>query len=188
MTLPRVVVKAALSATALVICGCATAGPSDVSATVAADYLSSPKAMADLREINDRFIENFIRNDVKAHDTLLHPAFLHIDPDGRRTDRAKYLRDWATGFDPAVIPYWDVRDELITLVGSTALVRSTNKYIVMRNGNPVEAMASYTDTYVFLEGRWLCIQAQINRVAPDARPADSTIKTIYLRGIRQKPT
>lgn len=150
-----------------------------------ARYLASPQAMADLVRINAQFIENFIRNDVKAHDALLHPAFLHIDPDGRRTSREKYLADWATGFDPDVIVYWDVRDELITLVGSTALVRSTNKYIVMKAGKPTEAMASYTDTYVYLDGRWRCIQAQINRVAPDAQPPDSTIKTVYLRGVKQ---
>ena len=38
-----------------------------------------------------------------------------------------YLEGWGPGFDPEVIVYWDVRDELITVVGDVALVRSTNQ-------------------------------------------------------------
>ncbi len=134
---------------------------------------------------NDRFIENFIRNDVAGHDRLLHPRFLVVNSDGSRTDRAAYLKRWATGFDPEVTVYWDVRDELITLVGNTALVRSTNKQIVRREGREVASMSTYTDTYIYQHGKWLCIQAQITAVSPAKEPGDETIKTIYLKGIRQ---
>lgn len=149
------------------------------------DYLNSPRALADLGAINDRFIDNFIRNDVAGHDRLLHPQFLVVNSDGSRTDRASYLKRWATGFDPEVIVYWDVRDELITLVGSTALVRSTNKQIVKREGREVASMSTYTDTYIYQHGRWLCIQAQITGVSPAKEPGDETIKTVYLKGVRQ---
>jgi hypothetical protein len=56
--------------------------------------------------------------------------------------------------------YWDVRDELITLVGNVALVRATNKEIVRRDGRDEAAMTTYTDTYVYERGSWKCIQAQ----------------------------
>lgn len=151
----------------------------------AAAYLASPQALADLGRINDQFIENFIRNDVAAHDALLHPSFIHVTADGTRQDRTSYLRDWATGFDPDVVLYWDVRDEAITLVGNVALVRSTNKQIVRRSGTERTGMSTYTDTYIYQNGRWRCIQAQITRVAPGKEPPDSTIKTVYLRGVRQ---
>lgn len=148
-------------------------------------YLASPKALRDLSAINDRFIENFIRNDAVAHEAVIHHDFLVVNSDGSRTDRATYLKRWANGFDPDVIPYWDVRDELITLVGNVALVRSTNQQIVHRDGKDIVSMSTYTDIYVYLGGMWLCIQAQITGVAPANWPADSTIKTVYLRGVKQ---
>src|SRR5262249_29634631 len=123
------------------------------------------QALDELRAINAQFIENFVANDVAAHDALLHPSFLYVRADGSRVDRATYLGGWATGFAPDVIVYWDVRDELITIVGDTALVRSTNKETVRRNGEEVTSMSTYTDTYVFEDGRWQCVQAQITPVS-----------------------
>ena len=149
-------------------------------------YLASPAAIGDLRALNALFIENFIRNDVRSHDAILHADFLYIRSNGARVDRASYLKGWATGFDPQVIVYWDVRDELITLVGNVALVRATNKEIVRRDGRDVAAMSTYTDTYVYECGTWTCIQAQITPVAPDQEPGDDTIISTYINGVRTK--
>lgn len=149
------------------------------------NYLSSPQAMADLHAINAGFIENFVRNDVKSHDALLHPDFIAVQSDGSRISRAAYLTRWATGFDPEIIIYWDVRDELITLIGNVALVRSTNKQIVRRDGRDIPGMSTYTDTYIYENGAWKCIQAQITPVAAGKEPGDETIITKYLKGVRQ---
>ncbi len=149
------------------------------------EYLASPKAMQDLRSINAQFIENFIHNDVKAHDALLHPDFIYVQSNGSRLARDKYLQRWVTGFDPEVIVYWDVRDELITLIGDVALVRSTNKYIVRGDGKDTSAMSTYTDTYIYQQGTWKCIQAQITPIAAGHEPSDDTIITVYIKGIRQ---
>ena len=148
-------------------------------------YLASAEAMSDLRALNALFIENFIRNDVRSHDAILHAAFICIRSNGARMDRTTYLKRWATGFDPQVIVYWDVRDEHITVVGNTALVRATNKEIVRRDGKDTTAMTTYTDTYVYEGGAWKCIQAQITPVAPDQEPGDDTIVSVYLNGARQ---
>ena len=150
----------------------------------ASDYLASPKAMLDLRALNARFIENFVRNDVAAHDALLHRDFVYIRGNGARVDRATYLKGWATGFDPKVIVYWDVRDELITLIGNVALVRATNKEILRRDGRDITGMSTYTDTYIYEGGLWKCIQAQITPVAPGQEPGDDTIISIYVNGNR----
>lgn len=146
---------------------------------------SPAEAVRDLRRLNALFIENFVRNDVAAHDAILHPDFIYIRSDGGRVDRATYLRGWATGFDPQVIPYWDVRDELITVIGDVGLVRATNKEIVRRDGHEIAAMSTYTDTYVREGGAWKCLQAQITPVAKGREPGDETIISIYLDGIRQ---
>ena len=74
----------------------------------------SAETMNELRALNARFIHNFVTNDVPSHDAILHPVFITILSTGQRWDRATYLKYWATAFDPEVIVYWDVRDELIT--------------------------------------------------------------------------
>jgi ketosteroid isomerase-like protein len=147
--------------------------------------LASQQAVDDLRAINAQFIDNFVANDVAAHDALLHPSFLYVRSDGSRVDRATYLEGWATGFDPEVIVYWDVRDELITVIGEVALVRSTNKETVRQGGAEVTSMSTYTDTYVFEGGRWLCVQAQITPVTQGNEPADDTIVSVWIMGVRQ---
>ena len=78
--------------------------------------------------------------------------------------------------------YWDVRDELITVIGDVALVRSTNKCTRRRDGKEVTGMTTYTDTYLFENGAWKCIQAQITAVAPEHYPADDTIVSVYIEG------
>lgn len=149
------------------------------------DYLNSPKAMADLRALNARFIHNFVTNDVPSHDAILHAAFIAVSSSGARVDRATYLKRWATGFDPAVIVYWDYRDELITIVGDVALVRSTNKCTIRRDGHDATGMTTYTDIYLYENGAWACIQAQITPVAPGNEPGDETIVRAYVNGVLQ---
>ena len=147
--------------------------------------MSQESDLDELRALNARFIHNFVTNDVPSHDDILHPAFVCINGDGSRTERAAYLERWATGFDPDVIPYWDVRDELITVVGDVALVRSTNKYTRRTHGRELTGMTAYTDTYVRAEGRWLCVQAQQTPVIGGSAPSDDTIVSVYLRGVKQ---
>ena len=144
------------------------------------------ETMDELRALNARFIHNFVTNDVASHDAILHPGFINIWPTGQRWDRATYLKYWATAFDPKVIVYWDVRDELITVLGDVALVRATNKHTRRRDGKEVTAMTMYADAYLFENGAWKGIQAQITAVAPEPQPADDTIVSVYIEGNRQE--
>lgn len=151
-----------------------------------ATYTRSLQAMHDLVALNARFIHNFITNDVASHDALLHPDFISISGNGMRMDRASYLKRWENLFDSEVIIYWDTRDELITITGTVALVRATNKH-VERNGNvETTGMTSYTDTYVYEHGSWTCIQAQLTPVEPQHWPSDSGILSVYIGGKRQE--
>ena len=141
-----------------------------------------------LRALNKRFIHNFVTNDVASHDTILHRDFRAIYGTGNHIDRASYLRYWATGFDPEVITYWDMRDERIDVHGDVALVSATNKWIRMRDGVESVGMTCYTDTYVRIGDKWRCILAQLTPVAPEHYPMDDAIVVKYLRGIRYSPT
>ncbi len=138
-----------------------------------------------LRALNARFIHNFVTNDVPSHDAITHPRFMCITSKGARQSRADYLQDWATGFDPEVIVYWDMRDENIALFGDMALVRATNKYTRRIDGQDVTGMSTYTDTYVREEGRWLCVQAQLGSVMPEHYPGDAGIVCRYVKGVLQ---
>ena len=137
---------------------------------------------AELRALNARFIHNFITNDVPSHDAILHKDFICISPAGARVSRADYLKEWATGFDPTRILYFDYRDEKIDVFGNTALLRSTNKSIRIRDGVETTGMTMYTDIYVREDGAWKCVQAQITPVAPANYPPDETIVKKYVKG------
>ena len=139
----------------------------------------------ELRALNARFIHNFITNDVAGHDAILHEDFVCISPAGARVSRADYLEEWATGFDPDRILYFDYRDEKIDVFGDTALLRSTNKSIRIRDGVEVTGMTMYTDTYVRKDGAWKCIQAQITPVQPAHYPPDETIVKKYVKGVAE---
>jgi hypothetical protein len=143
---------------------------------------------AELRALNARFIHNFITNDVAAHDAITHARFVYISTSGARVERAQYLHEWATGCDPEVLIYWDVRDERIAVYGDFALVRATNKHIHRSGDQEVMGMTAYTDAYAREAGNWLCIQAQLTNVAPANYPSDDTIVSVYLNGILQART
>ena len=139
-----------------------------------------------LRRLNKRFIHNFVTNDVPAHDAILHPSFRALYPGGVHIDRAAYLKTWKTAFDASVITYWDMRDQRITLVGDTALVSATNRWVRVRDGAETVGMTCYTDTYFRTAGGWLCVLAQLTPVTPENHPGDETIVVRYLRGVLQE--
>jgi hypothetical protein len=146
-------------------------------------YLRSERAVEELRAINARFIHNFISNDAEGHSRLLHETFVAIQSDGSVLDRAMYLKNWETGFSAEVIPYWDTRGEVIRVVGTTALVRATNAFVMRTGGIEVERTTTYTDTYAYLGGQWLCLQAQTTAVQPAHAPATATIVSVYRNGV-----
>jgi ketosteroid isomerase-like protein len=147
------------------------------------DQTMSHDPLPALRALNAKFIHNYVTCDVPSHDAILHERFVYINSSGGRVARKPYLVGWATGFHPDVIPYWDYRDERITVFGDVALVCSTNKCTQIRDGAEVTGMTTYTDTYLRENGVWKCIQAQITPVAPANYPGDDTIVKKYIRGV-----
>jgi ketosteroid isomerase-like protein len=150
-----------------------------------ASRLPHDDLVAELKALNARFIHNYVTNDVDSHDAMMHPDFICIGSKGTRQNRADYLKQWATQFDPEVVVYWDVRDEVITIIDNVALVRSTNKRTIRRDGGDTTSMSTYTDTYLFQNSEWKCIQAQIQTLPPESYPGDDTIVSVYIKGKRQ---
>jgi len=133
--------------------------------------------MAILKELNAKFIHNFVTNDVAAHSLIIHPDFIHINTEGKYTDRARYLENWAHGFRDIV--YWDYRGEDIKLFGNTALVHSQNKCIAIKDGKEDISYWMYTDTYIKENGEWKCVQAQIVKVTRENLAGEETIVRKY---------
>ncbi|HET6995733.1 MAG TPA: nuclear transport factor 2 family protein [Chitinophagaceae bacterium] len=133
--------------------------------------------MATLKELNAKFINNFVTRDSTSHSRIIHKDFVCITPDGLSIDRQNYLNWWAHGFDGYT--YWDYRDEDIRIFGNTALVHAKNKFIVLRDGKEVTGMSMYTDVYVKENGQWKCVQAQITRLSPENYAGDETIVKKY---------
>lgn len=138
---------------------------------------SSDADMKQLRELNAKFIHNFVTNDSASHSKIIHKGFVCITSDGGYLSRQDYLTWWAHGSDG--YKYWDYRDENIKVFGNTALVHAKNKYIVIRDGKEVEGMSMYTDIYIKENGQWKCVQAQITKVSPQNYAGDETIVRKY---------
>ncbi len=147
------------------------------------------KNLSDLSALNARFIHNWVTRDVASHDAITHARFICLGSKGAYTAKPAYLRYWATGFDPSVTIYWDVRDERIDVFGDMALVRAVNKHIDLVDGREVIGMTAYTDTYIRNPDSgaspWICVQAQLTPVAPENWPPDDTIISRYIRGVKQ---
>jgi hypothetical protein len=133
--------------------------------------------MLKLKNLNAKFINNFVTNDTASHSKIIHKNFVCITSDGRYLNRQDYLNGWAHGFDG--FKYWDYRDENIQLFGNVALVHSRNKYVLERERREITGMSMYTDVYLKENGEWKCVQAQITKVSPENYSGDETIVKKY---------
>jgi hypothetical protein len=135
-----------------------------------------------LKKLNATFIHNFVTNDTASHNKIIHRDFQYVSSGGNVVNRKDYINEWAHGFDPKVIKYWDYRDEAIRIFGNMALVRSINKMIIAKDGKDVTAMTIYTDTYIKEKGEWKCVQAQITRMEEKFFRGDDKIVRKYIDG------
>jgi hypothetical protein len=116
---------------------------------------------AQLRTMNAQFIQNFLRSDTIAHNKIIYKDFVCIASNGAAINRDDYMKGWSHGYDPSFYKSFTMQNELIRIFGNTALVRAETYYSFMEDGKEVYKTTLYTDTYIKLDGRWWCIQAQL---------------------------
>lgn len=119
-----------------------------------------------LSQLNAQFIKNFITQDVKAHNEIIHSDFVCIENNGSIIGREEYLKNWATDYQNSGLESFTYTDEFIRIFGNVALVRSRSVFTKKQNGKLVTGYSVYTDTYVKEQGRWWCVQAQMTPVRP----------------------
>jgi Domain of unknown function (DUF4440) len=117
--------------------------------------------LAQLSALNARFIQNFLHNDTVAHNKIIYKDFVCIIGNGTVVNRDDYMKGWSHGYDAAVYRSFVMQNELIRIFGNTALVRAETPYSYISNDKEISGTTIYTDTYIKLDGRWWCIQAQL---------------------------
>jgi Domain of unknown function (DUF4440)/NIPSNAP len=117
-----------------------------------------------LSKLNARFIKNFLTQDVKAHNEIIHKDFVCIESNGSIVDRDIYLKNWATDFDNSGYKSFQYSEEVIRIFGNTALVKAKTTYTKKIDGKEMEGYTIYTDTYIKENGQWKCVQVQITPV------------------------
>lgn len=118
----------------------------------------------ELSALNAQFIQNFIRQDAKAHAQIIHEDFVCIESNGSLVSRAVYLKNWATDYDHSGCVAFAYTDEDIRIFGNIALVRSKTIATFPKDGQLIKSYTIYTDTYLKENGKWQCIQVQITPI------------------------
>lgn len=117
--------------------------------------------VAQLSALNAQFIQNFLHNDTVAHNKIIYKDFVCIVGNGAVISRDDYMKGWSHGYDPTLYKSFVMQDEFIRVFGNTALVRAETPYNYIDNGKEMSGTTVYTDTYIKINGRWWCIQAQL---------------------------
>ena len=117
-----------------------------------------------LSALNAQFIQNFLNQNVAAHNEIIHKDFVCIESNGAIISRDEYMKNWATDFDNSGYTSFSYVDEFIRIFGELALIRAKTVYAKTIEGKSIKGYTIYTDTYLKENGRWQCIQVQITPV------------------------
>src|SRR4030095_254601 len=117
--------------------------------------------VAQLSALNAQFIQNFLHNDTVAHNKIIYKDFVCIIGNGTVVIRNDYMKGWSHGYDPSVYKSFVMQNEFIRVFGNTALVRAETPYTYIDKGKEISGTTIYIDTYIKLDGRWWCVQAQL---------------------------
>ena len=96
-----------------------------------------------------------LHHDSKALDGLVADTFISTDNDGVFQTKAQFLAD---NKDPAYAPTLMANsDERIFLYENAAVVAGTYHAKGLYKGKPFDHYGRFTDTWVFMNGKWLCV-------------------------------
>jgi hypothetical protein len=100
--------------------------------------------------------------DSAAIASMIGDKFVNTEYDGEVSDRGKFLSDFA---DPKFQPSIMSVDDLKVAFYSTAAVVTGSYHAKGTYGSkPYEHFGRFTDTWVFQDGRWLCVASHSSLV------------------------
>ena len=96
-----------------------------------------------------------VNRDSAALASMIGDKFVSTEYDGEVSDRAKFLTDIADPkFKPAEMSIKDVK---VIIFGEAAVVTGTYRTKGTYNSKPYQHIGRFTDTWVFLDGKWECM-------------------------------
>jgi hypothetical protein len=115
-----------------------------------------------LLRLNEQYVHASLTGDVEWFRGHLAKDFVCIESDGSVLFREGFLRAAALGCDLSgyKLDHVDVR-----FYGEVALVRASGSWV---SKTRVAGISRYTDVYVYTEGVWKVVSAQITRPAASA--------------------
>lgn len=96
-----------------------------------------------------------VMRDASAVGSMIGDKFTNTEWDGEVSDRGKFLADFADPkFQPSTMSIDDVKVEMYS---STAIVTGNYHTKGTYGAKPYEHFGRFTDTWVFQDGKWLCV-------------------------------
>ncbi len=96
-----------------------------------------------------------VNRDSAAIASLIGDRFLNTEYDGEVSNRGKFLKDFA---DPEFKPsLMNIQNVQVEIYASTAIVTGDYHTKGTYAGKPYEHFGRFTDTWVYQDGKWLCV-------------------------------
>jgi hypothetical protein len=111
-----------------------------------------------LSDLNRNYVRSVDEADTAWFDANLASDFLNTNPDGARIDRSAFIVQIGRGSSVKNIREHDV---VIRIFGDFAIIHARTAYL-KPDGTP--GGGSYTDDWLFRDGRWQCISAHVARL------------------------
>jgi hypothetical protein len=93
--------------------------------------------------------------DANAIASMIGDRFVNTEYDGEVSNRGKFLADFADPqFKPSLMSIQDVKVEMYP---STAVVTGIYHTKGVYGTKPYEHIGRFTDTWIFQDGKWLCV-------------------------------
>ena len=116
---------------------------------------SSQKNESLLVALENAWNQAQLHHDSKALDGLVADTFISTDNDGMFMTKAQFLADNKDlSYAPSVMTN---TDERVFLYGNTAVVAGIYHAKGLNKGKPFDHYGRFTDTWVFMNGKWLCV-------------------------------
>jgi len=96
-----------------------------------------------------------VNRDAPVLDAMLGSEFINTEYDGEVSDKAKFLADIKDPqFRPTSLTIQDVK---VSMYADSAVVVGIYRTKGTYQGKPYEHFGRFTDTWVYSQGRWLCV-------------------------------
>ena len=139
---------------ALAVVGCTFAQiPKEVSYT---------KETANLIALERMWNQAQVSRDATAVANMIGDKFINTEYDGEVSNRGKFLSDFA---DPKFKPsLMNIQNVEVATYSSTAIVTGDYHTKGVYGSKPYEHFGRFTDTWVYQDGKWLCVASHSSLV------------------------